>query len=341
MSLFGSFVTGLGQSLFGSILGGASQAVNDKRSHEYRLDEMQKSMEMQKSYQDWLNKNAFKDQMQSVRAAGMNPMFMQGSVPGTPGLGSPSSGSGSGASASYAPMDLLTMSQIENIKADTKVKQEEAKNKEADTIGKQKANDVFDQRFLAEMSKLGAETTELQSRSAELLQNVRNLALEGELTQKNIDWFDDQALSSIKQALSQSEYYDSMSEYNKRTLVSVIANYAASTAELYSRIGVNKADELLKAAQSSTEANRSKLVHAQFKSEQLNSEQIRAATSFLDAQEEMERIQIKLADRYGDANAVVNMVTQGIGTVAGAFVSGATGLKMLGKAPTVIKGFGR
>lgn len=243
MGLLGNLITGAANSVFGSMLGGASQAVNDKRAHEYRMEEQEHSMKLQKDYQDWLNKNAFKDQMQSVIGAGMNPMFMEGSVPGTPGLGTPSAGSGSGASASYAPMDLLTKSQIDLIDSQKDKTKAEEKKIEEETIGQQNENRVFDTKFMLEKGFTEAQIDNLDASSSKAIEEINSLVAGRNLTwievrnkQREID-------SQIELNLNQSVYYRGMNHRQQEQLESAIKQMLSVAEYNEAAAGSAKAQE--------------------------------------------------------------------------------------------------
>lgn len=281
MGIFSNFLTGAANSVFGSILGNASQARNDRRAHEYRMEEQEHSMSLQKDYQDWLNKNAFKDQMQSVIAAGMNPMFMGGSVPGTPGLASPSAGSGSGASSSYAPMDLLSKSQIDNINAQTALTEAQTKKTEEETTAQQNENRVFDTRFMLEKGFTESQIDNLDTATAKLYEDINSLVAERNLTRIEVRNKQREIDSQIELTLNQSQYYRDMNYREQEQLEAVIkqmlsvANYNDAAA------GNAKAQEAL--------TNSSK---------------------------DLTDWMVKNKDKFGDYESVVGMVTGVLNSIA-------------------------
>ncbi len=129
----GAIITG-GASLVNNLLGFASankQFKNQKKlmQEQYRLNNM--SVEHQWS-------NQYGAQVQGMKGAGLNPALMQG---GSFGMNSaPTVSSGSAAAPPVSPISASDVAQyarmaaeIDNIKADTKLKEEEANRNKANT----------------------------------------------------------------------------------------------------------------------------------------------------------------------------------------------------------------
>lgn len=96
--------------------------------HRMNKDEMNHSMQLQKSQQEWMLNNMYGKNVSGMTNAGLNPATANGVSPATPSGGSPSSGtSGPSASNSNLGSDMANaMLAGENMQADLDVKKAQA-----------------------------------------------------------------------------------------------------------------------------------------------------------------------------------------------------------------------
>lgn len=161
----------------------AAEAVKDRLWQEKMFDK-----------QVVLDNTAYQRQVSDMQAAGLNPALLYGSGAGS-GASTPAAGSGAQASASYAPpqslSDLMALpkllsdirvqqAQIDNIEADTALKNSQTKGNQIDNIYKP----AYWTEYL---NQLRAGTDKLKSESALATQKLKTEEYETALRAKGVD----------------------------------------------------------------------------------------------------------------------------------------------------------
>lgn len=122
--LIGAAAVGAGISAIGGLLGNAQQAVYTKEQQKLQSklnkQEMEHSMGLQRSQQEWLMNSQYGKMASGMKNAGLNPATANGTTPATPSPGSPTTG---GVGPAFHGSDLgLAISQGAGIAADLRLK---------------------------------------------------------------------------------------------------------------------------------------------------------------------------------------------------------------------------
>lgn len=170
------------------------QQVNTRENmllqHALNKNEMNHSMQLQRSQQEWLMNNQYQKTVAGMKNAGLNPATANGTTPAVPSAGSPSSG-GSGPAAGMPDFGLQNSIQAyltaENTKAQTNLLDKEAKKVESETVGQNNVNKTFMENFQNTMDEIKSRIGVNQKRQAELDQNISYMQKSMDQIQASID----------------------------------------------------------------------------------------------------------------------------------------------------------
>lgn len=125
----------IGMNAVGGIVNaGINAALGDhERRENYRYNEMAAQAADKRQRAQFRDMYSYSAQIREMQKAGLNPALMYGGATGQGGATAPQGLGSGGVQKGYAPMDLLSIAQIENINADTEKKKAETENVSEDT----------------------------------------------------------------------------------------------------------------------------------------------------------------------------------------------------------------
>lgn len=306
ITLGGAALIAGGTALANWLFNKEQQSSNVGRSKEL----MDYQMSKQKNYQQWLSAMQFPNMIASLRSAGLNPNLALGGTPSQPIASSPNASSSQN-SVNVDIMNALALaSQIENTKADTRVKENEADKVVAETENIQEQtkyqkfiNENAYTKFEAEIDQIRS-VTELNKEQKDLVhQNIQNqqqelknlievnenLKKQGKLTDEQIKQVEPMAKAQMAEIWANARY---MTNEDKRAMQENVWRC-----------------ELLAAEASQTGMS----MQLQMEQKKLVSEQTR------------------IIEKYGDAQAITGMVAQSINAVT-------SGISTFLSAKSAVKG---
>lgn len=212
---------GIAGSYFSSQMQKNNTMAQQRLQSKLNREEMSYSNDLQRNQQEWLMNAQYGKTVQGMKNAGLNPATANGTTPSVPSASTPHSGS-SGPSASMpnivgsASEAALLGSQIENIQADTKKKEQEAKDIELNRkIKEWEADpsivDLKKRGLSAEVLKTYAESDLLKDQAKKVSQETANLCAEYNLTRAQTQKVQMEAakmsseINKILQDISESE----------------------------------------------------------------------------------------------------------------------------------------
>lgn len=284
-------------------LQGARNVKNSKRLMDYQS-------EKQYETQSKLNAMLYPQMVSSMRMAGLNPAMISGPMSAA-NASAPSASQNMEAphsdviGAANAVSNLnLNDSQRELNLAQADALRAEAENKREDTIGKRNINDTYFTRFYADMEQIAANTRGSIANADILEQSLKNVEQEllnlqeiNNNLKKQGRMTDEQIKfiepKALAEIASSWSYATFMSNEDKRAFARNIWEVEAAAVE----VG-----------------------------------EIASRRDLNKAQEKLAKRAYELSDKYGDAQAIMDMVSDGlsgVGAAAGAFVGGVIGAKGL------------
>ena len=306
------------------LVGGAMNMAGNAQQFEYdkylkkmqsklNREEMEHSMGLQKSQQEWLMNTQYNKQVSGMKNAGLNPaMANGGSVGGISGSsGTPTTGSaGSGMSGgnfdygstvmglSQNERRLENESKIANAQADALSAQAEKDRKQAGLT--QKDIDSYGDRLAADLANKDAQTALFGSKSAEAKENAELLRKKGDEIQENI--------KLIQQRVNESkanETFTRTQEREYKRIVDAQVKSAFSSANWSDTQAANMVQEAL------------------FKWSAMASD-----ADAKDAERLMTDAMRRLVEKYGDAEKVANIISQIIRSIGDASMDMLIGSKL-------------
>lgn len=296
---------GLISGAFG-LAGQAAQASYTKEQQKLQSklnkEEMATSQGMQNAQQDWLMNTQYGKMVSGMKNAGLNPATANGTTPVTPSAGHGSSGGvgPSGPPTSSLGADIMqgvsAGAGVQNTMADTKLKEAQAKNLDADTSWKnfmntpeyRKAtlegiqNSALKDWWNAKNQEKGIELTDQEI--VYKAQLTKNLGRQYDLTGAQINQLNAVAAESyarileIKQNMKESEFrilyhraaanaqnaaaenYRESARDTRETRGYRIDVLKSTSSELNSRSGLNDANQMLTNEKRHTETKNQKLI---------------------------------------------------------------------------------
>lgn len=230
------------QSIGGLISGGINQIFADRNRREnFKLNEKAADNADKRLRQQFHDLYSYSAQVEQMKKAGLNPALMYGGASGQGGATAPQGMGAGGVQAGYSPMDLMSLAQIENIKADTEGKRIENTNKQ-DTINA----DIALKLSQTGLNKASQAYTETQNIREQIAARIEG-ATEGIEIEKAMSEADKMYWESFKcqyEAKSAEKQYNFDVETYKTRVNMISAEYAkllTDTKEANSRITLNEA----------------------------------------------------------------------------------------------------
>lgn len=309
-------LAGIGNSLTGGAFNSYFQQKSDKRAHDYAMEEMKYSSKLAARQQAWLAQRQYGDMVSSMLSAGINPAAITGTM-SSPSASTPSSGrNGSSVSAPspiegamFASQLDLQSAQAENLRADAKLKNTQARGQENENL-------TFRERFDTMMEEIRSNIrfndsnsflnsykqreieSNIEKQSAmvqEIYQHIENMKTENQLTQVEFDNYQKRIDAEIDNLVGDTAYKIGINYRDQRKLSEELRLLAAQVGLANSQKGVN-----------------SRLA-----------QNLSAETSFKDVETEILKIQRRLISRYGDAQAITGMFSGLLGSIGSVMIGGS------------------
>lgn len=225
---FGTSAADIGLNVVGGIANGyVNQMFADHaRAENFRFNELAANNADARQRAQFHDLYSYPAQVKQMKEAGLNPALMYGGTSGQGGASAPQGMGAGGVQNGYSPMDLMSIAQIENINADTEVKEAEKGLLGQQEITQKLNNYLTEQTLSGNIYKkyleLNVMSAELQQTIAETeginWQNAFNKATEDEqvklLVNKNANLLKDLLVknSQIKLNDKQAEHFNTIAE---------------------------------------------------------------------------------------------------------------------------------
>ena len=224
----GSGAADIGMNVVGGIASGYVNQMfaNQARAENFRFNEMAANNADARQRAQFHDLYSYPAQVKQMKEAGLNPALMYGGAGGQGGASAPQGMGAGGVQNGYSPIDLMSIAQIENIRADTEVKEAETGLLGQQEITQKLNNYLTEQTLSGNIYKtyleLNVMSAELQQTISETeginWQNAFNKATEDEqvklLVNKNANLLKDLLVknSQIKLNDKQTEHFNTIAE---------------------------------------------------------------------------------------------------------------------------------
>lgn len=174
----------IGSALIGAGAGGLFTIANgfmQQRAAAYNQAMYEKNTAANYMYSQNAQRNAARNEVEGLRAAGLSPVFADGSAAASAAAGS----AGTAQAPSFDVANLLAFAQLENLKAQTSKTKADAKSTEIDNDIKEGENSTLGQNMARFYKRLAEDTTDEDLKKFYLEQS--DFAARGEFTRGNYD----------------------------------------------------------------------------------------------------------------------------------------------------------
>lgn len=309
-------LVGIGNSLTGGAFNSYFQQKSDKRAHDYAMEEMKYSSKLAARQQAWLAQRQYGDMVSSMLSAGINPAAITGTM-SSPSASTPSSGRNGSAVSAPSPIEGamfasqldLQSAQAENLRADAKLKNTQARGQENENLTFRERFDTMMEEIRSNIRFNDSNTSlnnykereiesNIEKQSAmiqEIQQHVENMKTENQLTQVEFDNYQKRIDAEIDNLVADTAYKIGINYREQRKLSEELRLLSAQIGLANSQRGVN-----------------SRLA-----------QNLSAETSFKDVETEVLKIQKRLISRYGDAQAITGMFSGLLGSIGSVMIGGS------------------